>query len=70
MMGAFSALVAAGIFLFVKEPTRGRFLTEKEKNDQQEKVRKEAEQKEADRLAGKKPENPIIGIVKNIAKVA
>lgn len=33
LMGAFSGLVAAGIFLFVKEPKRGRFLTEKEKSD-------------------------------------
>ena len=43
LMGVFSAMVAAGIFLFVKEPERGRFLSEKEKEEQADKKRKEAE---------------------------
>ena len=31
IMGLVSAIVSAFIFLFVKEPERGRFLSEKEK---------------------------------------
>ena len=42
-MGVFSAIVAAGIFLFVKEPERGRFLSDKEEEEQADKKRKEAE---------------------------
>lgn len=70
LMGLFSAIISAGIFFFVKEPERGRFMTEEEKAQQAEEKRLKEEQKEKDRLAGKKPENPVVGIFKNILAVA
>lgn len=70
IMALISTIISAGIFLFVKEPERGRFMSQREKDEAAEEKRLKAEQKEADRLAGKKPENPVVGIVKNIVDVA
>ena len=42
IMALISSVISAGIFFFVKEPERGRYMSEREKEDQKlEKLRKE-----------------------------
>jgi MFS family permease len=45
LMGAVSAIVSSLIFLLIKEPERGRFLTQEEREKQAETKRLEAEKK-------------------------